>query len=113
MSSVLPAVDYERWEPAKETLHLWCQIVGKTKLALTPLRNHWWNVPLYVSARGLTTLRLPTDAANLEVEVDLTGHRLHARTATAEDGFELVDGLSVAAFHERFTALLAGLGVEA
>ena len=109
----MPALDYERWEPAKETLHLWCQIVGKTKLALTPLRNHWWNVPLYVSARGLTTHRMPAHTANLEVELDLVAHRLHARTTDGEDGFDLVDGLSVADFHERFTTLLAGLGVTA
>jgi hypothetical protein len=110
MTDSLPALDLDPWEPAKETLHLWCQIVGKTKLALTPKRNHWWNVPLYVSARGLTTHRLP---GNLEVELDLVGHRLTARTTDAEDGFPLTDGLSVAAFHARFADLLGRLGVLA
>ena len=55
MTSGLPPLDFEAWRPAKNTLHLWCQIIGKTKLSLTPRRNHWWNVTLYVSARGLTT----------------------------------------------------------
>jgi hypothetical protein len=113
MTVALPDLDYESWEPAKETLHLWCQIVGKTRLALTSRRNHWWNVPLYVSARGLTTSRMAVAAANLEVEIDLVGHRLRARTTDAEDGFQLVDGLSVSAFHARFREMLGGLGVHA
>ena len=113
MGDRLPALELERWEPAKDTLHLWCQIVGKTRLALTPARNHWWNVTLYVSARGLTTHRMPVGTGNLELEMDLVGHRLRARTTAAEDGFDLVDGLSVAAFHELYLALLGRLGVQA
>ena len=113
MGATLPVLDLHPWEPAKDTLHLWCQILGKTRLALTRRRNHWWNVTLYVSARGLTTHRMPTDTGNLELEVDLVGHRLRARTTHAEDGFELVDGLSVAAFHDQYLALLDRLGVKA
>ena len=112
MTAALPALAYEQWEPARDTLHLWCQVIGKTKLALTPRRNHWWNVPLYVSARGLTTGRLPSPTGNLEVELDLVAHRLRARTTEAEGAFELVDCLSVAEFHSRFMALLGGIGVE-
>ena len=112
MSSALPALTFDEWEPAKETLHLWCQVIGKTKLALTPLRNHWWNVTLYVSARGLTTGRMPASTGNLELELDLVDHRLRARTTGAEDAFELADCLSVAVFYERFTAVLGRLGVD-
>ena len=54
-----PALPLESWEPTRATLHMWTQIVGKVRLALTPLVNHWWNVPLYVSARGLTTSSMP------------------------------------------------------
>jgi hypothetical protein len=107
---LLPSLEYEPWAPAKDTLHLWCQVVGKTRLALTPRRNHWWNVPLYVSARGLTTGRMP---GNVEVELNLVDHRLHVRTTAEEDGFDLVDGLSVAAFHDWFLDTLAGLEVKA
>jgi hypothetical protein len=107
-----PALPYDPWEPAKETLHLWCQVVGKTKLALTARRNHWWNVTLLVSARGLTTARLPEAVDNLELELDLVDHRLLARTTHRETGFDLVDGLSVAAFHRRLGELLADLGVD-
>ena len=51
-----PALPFSEWEATCDTLHMWTQIVGKTRLALTPLENHWWNVPLYVSSRGLSTL---------------------------------------------------------
>jgi hypothetical protein len=54
----LPELPLEAWEPTKTTLHLWAQIVGKVKLAATAPRNHWWNVPLYLDVRGLTTRRL-------------------------------------------------------
>ena len=50
-----PPLPLDDWRDTLETLHLWMQIAGKIRLALTPLVNHWWNVPLYVSARGLTT----------------------------------------------------------
>lgn len=112
MTSALPALSYEQWELARDTLHLWCQVIGKTKLALTPPRNHWWNVTLYVSTRGLTTARMPVPTGNLEIELDLVDHRLQARTTDAEDEFTLADCLSVGVFYQRFTALLGGLGVE-
>jgi hypothetical protein len=54
-----PELEWNTWKDTCDTLHLWTQIVGKTRLALTPLQNHWWNVPLYVSARGLTTSPMP------------------------------------------------------
>ena len=50
-----PALPLAAWQDTRDTLHMWTQIVGKVRLALTPIINHWWNVALYVSARGLTT----------------------------------------------------------
>ena len=108
----LPALPLEEWEATKDTLHLWAQIVGKTRLALMPMRNHWWNVTLYPSARGLTTRRTPADAHNLEIELNLVDARLQARTTRSEASFELHDGLSVAAFYERFAGLLASVDVH-
>jgi hypothetical protein len=110
--SSLPPLPLESWESTKDTLHLWAQIVGKTRLALMPMRNHWWNVTLYPSARGLSTRRMPVEAHNLEIEIDLVGHRLWARTTESEAGFELHDGLSVADFHRRLTAALDALDVR-
>ena len=108
----LPPLPLEEWEATKDTLHLWTQIVGKTRLALMPMRNHWWNVTLYPSARGLTTRRMPVEAHNLEIEIDLVDHRLGARTTESEAGFELRDGLSVADFHRHLTDPLNALDVS-
>ena len=107
----LPPLPLDEWEPTKDTLHLWAQIVGKTRLALMPMRNHWWNVTLYPSARGLTTRRMPVAAHNLELELDLVDHRLGARTTESERGFDLHDGLSVADFHRQLTNVLDELDV--
>jgi Family of unknown function (DUF5996) len=108
----LPPLPLEEWEPTKDTLHLWAQIIGKTRLALVPMRNHWWNVTLYPSARGLTTRRMPVDAHNLELELDLVDHRVWARTTDAEASFALHDGLSVADFHQRLGAVLEELDAQ-
>ena len=113
MTPALPRLPYDEWAQAKDTLHLWCQIVGKTRLALAPRRNHWWNVPLYVATRGLTTRRMPVAARNLEIQLDLVDHRLVACTSDGEETFELVDGLSVATFHRQFSTALERLGVVA
>ena len=77
-----------------------------------PMRNHWWNATLYPSARGLTTRRMPVDAHNLEIELDLVEHRLWARTTESDASFELHDGLSVADFLQRLGDMLDGLGVR-
>jgi hypothetical protein len=108
----LPPLPLEEWEATKDTLHLWAQIIGKTRLALMPMRNHWWNVTLYPSARGLTTRRTPVEAHNLEIELDLVDHRLWARTTESEAGFELRDGLSVADFYRHLTDTLNVLDVS-
>jgi hypothetical protein len=109
---LLPALPLEDWEPTKDTLHLWAQIIGKVRLALMPMRNHWWNVTLYPSTRGLRTGRMPVAADNLEIELDLVDHRLAARTTGSEAGFELHDELSVADFHSRLTDTLSALDVH-
>ena len=110
----LPPLPLEDWEATKDTLHLWAQIVGKIRLASTAPKNHWWHVPLYVGVRGLTTRRM--NAANglgFEICFDFVDHRLVIETSTGgTESFELVDGLSVAAFDERLHAALARLGVD-
>jgi hypothetical protein len=108
----LPPLPLEEWDATKDTLHLWAQIIGKTRLALMPMRNHWWNATLYPSARGLTTRRMPVDAHNLEIEIDLVDHRLWARTTESDASFELHHGLSVADFHERLNDILDRLDVR-
>ena len=65
-----PALPLDSWKETYTTLHMWTQIVGKVRLRLTPLVNHWWNVPLYVTARGLTTTRIPYGKRAFEVWFD-------------------------------------------
>ena len=71
-----PALAFDEWKETCATLHMWTQIVGKVRLALTPLINHWWNVPLYVSARGLTTSPIPYQDRPFEMWFDFLDHQL-------------------------------------
>jgi hypothetical protein len=113
MRPVLPPLPLEAWEPTKTTLHLWAQIVGKVKLAATPPRNHWWNVPLYVDVRGLTTRRLHQGQVSFQIDFDFVDHRLVVGTNRGQqDGFALHDGLSVADFDRHLHQLLDRLGVD-
>jgi hypothetical protein len=109
----LPPLPYAEWRETKDTLHLWAQVVGKVKLASTPPANHWWNAPLYVDVRGLTTRRLQHGETAFSVDFDFLEHRLVVRTDRgAVESFGLADGLSVAAFDRQFHALLQQLGVD-
>lgn len=68
-----PELDWHAWKDTATTSHMWMQIVGKTRFVLTPLQNHWWNVPLYVSARGLATSAVPWRGGVPEVEFRFPG----------------------------------------
>ena len=107
-----PALPVAEWEETRATLHMWTQVIGKIRLALTPLVNHWWNVPLYVSARGLTTSAMHHDGRTLEIEFDFIDHRLV---------FECNDGTArslalvprtVAEFYDEVMRILRGLDFE-
>jgi hypothetical protein len=109
----LPELPLERWEDTKNTLHLWCQVVGKIRMAATAPRNHWWHVPLYVDVRGLTTRRLHTADQTFQIDLDLLDHALRVRTSTgALESFSLHDGVSVAAFDAQLHELLRSLGLD-
>ena len=109
----LPALPSDAWEPTKTTLHLWVQIVGKVKLATTAPRNHWWNVPLYLDVRGLTTRRLHHAQVSFQIDFDFVDHRLLVRTSRGQQGsFRLQEGLSVACFDRQLHHLLDQLGVD-
>ena len=78
-ANLWPELKWANWSKTAETLHMWTQIVGKTRLALSPLQAHWWNVPLYVSARGLSTSAMPYGKELLEIEFDFMSHELRFR----------------------------------
>jgi hypothetical protein len=111
MNAAWPELSYTAWHDTALTLQLWTQIVGKARLALTPWLNHSWQVPLYVTARGLGTSPIPAGSEILEIEFDFIAHQLHARTSTGTTGGFPLAPQSVAEFHRRVLALLAELGV--
>lgn len=112
-SEAFPDIPLEAWRPTKNTLHLFCQIIGKIRLAIHPRINHWWHVPLYVSPRGLTTRTIPYSGANFEIEFDFQDHQLDIRTSDGRhEDFALYDGLTVADFYSSVFANLAKLGIE-
>jgi Family of unknown function (DUF5996) len=109
----LPELHLADWRPTKDTLHLYCQIVGKVRLAATPPRNQWWNVPLYVDVRGLTTRRLHQGDATFQIDFDFVDHSLIVRTGDGRaQSFELADGVPVADFDARLHKALRELGVD-
>jgi hypothetical protein len=109
---VWPELTLSEWDDTRDTLHLWTQIVGKIRLALEPMVNHWWQVPLYVSARGLTTSLMHTGGRGLEIEFDFVDHALRARTSDGRARELALEPCSVADFHAATMALVADLGVD-
>jgi hypothetical protein len=73
---IWPSLPFEAWRDTCATLHMWTQVVGKIRLALTPLVNHWWNVPLYVGTRGLTTSPILYGSGTFEILFDFLEHQL-------------------------------------
>jgi hypothetical protein len=107
-----PKLDLSGSQATLEALHLWTQIVGKVRLELEPMVNHWWQVPLYVSARGLTTSLMHADGLGLEMEFDFVDHQLELRTTDGGvRGLPLAPG-AVSDFYAGTMAALADLGVH-
>ncbi|HXO19085.1 MAG TPA: DUF5996 family protein [Thermoanaerobaculia bacterium] len=108
-----PPLPYAEWADTRETLQRWTQIVGKTRLALEPMVNHWWQVPFYVSARGLTTSAMPCGARSLEVEFDFLAQQLEIRASDGGRRALPLAARSVADFYAEYESALAALGVPA
>jgi hypothetical protein len=107
-----PPLELEPWVGTCDTLHLWTQVVGKVRLALTPSVNHWWHVPLKVAARGLTTTPIPYEDFSFEVAFDLVSHHLVVATSRGGVAASALVPRSVAAFYREFFALLQAVGVQ-
>jgi hypothetical protein len=107
-----PELTLTDWEDTRDTFHLWTQVVGKVRLAYAPHVNHWWQVPLYVSARGLTTSLVHTPTQGLELELDLIDHVLDVRSTTGDRRQVELRPRSVADFHEATMGALHDLGVD-
>ena len=107
-----PALDFAEWEATCDTLHMWTQIVGKTRMALTPLENHWWNVTLRVTPRGLTTTPIPFRHTSFDVEFDFIAHQLVVRASEGREHSMPLYPRSVADFYGEYMACLRALGIE-
>jgi hypothetical protein len=107
-----PALPLKDWENTYATLHMWTQIVGKVRLALTPRINHWWEVPLYVNAVGLTTSAIPYKDETFEIEFDFIHHRLAVRTSWDTEKQIPLEARSVADFYREFMAALKALDID-
>jgi hypothetical protein len=100
------------WTDTRDTVHMWTQVIGKVRLALAPMINHWWQVPLYVSARGLTTSLMHTSDRGLEIEFDFIDHQLALRASDGRTRHIPLRPQSVAAFHAAVMAALDDLDVD-
>ncbi|WP_182353842.1 DUF5996 family protein [Flaviflexus huanghaiensis] len=94
-----PKLRVEDWGPTRQTLHMWTQVVGKVRLAHAPLLNHWWQVPLYVSPRGLTTSSIPYGTRIFDIEFDFIEHRLVIRTDDGASRHVALEPKPVAQFY--------------
>jgi hypothetical protein len=109
----LPPLPLAAWRPTKDTLHLYCQVVGKIRMSVSALSCHWWNVPLCVAIRGLTTGRMRYAGLAFAIDFDFLDHRLVVRTDVGKsESFALRDGMSVKDFHDTLLGRLDRLGAR-
>ena len=109
---VWPSLPLEEWRETYATLHMWTQVVGKIRLAQTPLVNHWWNVPLYVTSRGLTTSAMPYEQRTFQIDFDFIDHKLVIECSDGSLRTLPLAPRSVADFYREVMSLLAELGIE-
>ncbi|HZP69337.1 MAG TPA: DUF5996 family protein [Pseudolabrys sp.] len=107
-----PELPLSAWKGTRDTLHLWTQIVGKIRLALTPWLNHSWHVALYVTSRGLTTSPMPWKDASLEIEFDFIEHAVWLRLSNSKVRKVLMRPVPVAAFYADIGTAVSELGLS-
>lgn len=107
-----PPLPLEQWKDTYATLHMWTQIVGKVRLALSPFQPHWWHVPLYVSARGLTTSAIPCGPRIFEMEFDFIDHNLDIRVSNGRSKTIPLIPRAVASFYREVMSALQALEID-
>jgi hypothetical protein len=105
-----PALRVDDWAPTRDTLHMWMQIVGKVRLAHSPMVNHWWQVTSYVTPRGLTTSTIPYGTEAFDIEFDFIEHQLVIRSSTGTTRTVALEPKSVAEFYAQTMRTLDELG---
>ena len=109
----LPPLPLGEWIDTKETLHRYCQIVGKVRMEYSPYRHHWWHVTLYVTTRGLTTGPIPYGDTTFDISFNLLENRLEVTTSEGDAFSFALDDLPVAEFYRRLFEGLGSLGIDA
>jgi hypothetical protein len=110
--NIWPALAYADWADTCNTLHLWTQVVGKVKLALAPLTNHWWGITLHVTARGLSTGAMACRGRGLQIDFDFCAHELILRTSDARERRIDLKPMATADFYAAVMAALRALDIE-
>lgn len=109
-SNAWPSLRVDDWAPTRDTLHMWTQIVGKVRLVHSPMVNHWWQVTLYVTPRGLTTSTIPYATEAFDIEFDFIDHQLLIRSSTGAPRAVALKPKSVAEFYSQTMQALDELG---
>ena len=109
---VWPALPYDEWKDTYDTLHMWTQIAGKVRLELSPMVNHWWQVALHVTPRGLTTTPIPYGGRTFEIQFDLIDHNLAILTSDGAARYMSLYPRTVADFYRELMSILKALGLE-
>jgi hypothetical protein len=107
-----PEMPLADWRTTSATIHMWAQIVGKTRLALAPMENHWWQVALYVTAQGLTTSAMPYGNRSVEVQLDFISHQLLIQVSDGSHRSVALTSMSVADFFLTYIGALHELGID-
>ena len=109
---VWPSLPYSEWKPTLDTLHMWTQIVGKVKLALTPFLNDWWNITFFLTARGLSTSMIPFGQRVFQVDFDFIDHRLTIQVSDGRSRTMALTACAVADFYQEFMTHLDSLDIQ-
>lgn len=107
-----PSLDFDAWKDTCATLHLWTQVVGKIRLVQTPWVNHSWHVPLYLTARGLTTSPIPHGVRTFQVDFDFIAHRLLVQASDGAVNEMTLRPCPVADFYAALMSTLAEIGLD-
>jgi hypothetical protein len=110
--TIWPDIPLAAWSETCDTLHLWTQIVGKVRIALTPLVNHWWNATFLVTSRGLAAPAMPHAGRTFDVIFDFTNHRLVIETSDCLVEYIALKAMAVAEFYNEFMQRLRRLGID-
>lgn len=110
--SIWPALPLSEWVDTYSTLHMWMQIVGKIRLKLSPMVNHWWQVPLYLTTNGLTTSPIPYDKKLFQIDFDFKNHKLQISTNTGESRTINLEPKTVVDFYSEVMNNLESLGIK-